>query len=249
MFPLDSVLHATGHRPWPMPGEPWLMSQSWHDLLFAHWRVDSEQLRALVPAALALDVCDGSAWVGIVPFHMTNVAPRGVAVTPFAFAFPELNVRTYVTVGDKPGVYFFSLDAASAVAVSTARTILGLPYFHAEMDVRPGEWVSYRSHRRQQNAPSVDFEGRYRPSGPVFHPRPGTLEYFLTERYCLYTTDAGGRPKRLEIQHPPWPLQPAEAEITRNTMASAQGIALTDAAPLLHFSKRQDMVAFGMHAV
>ena len=152
-FPLDSVFTATAHRPWPMPDEPWLMTQSWHDLLFAHWRVDADQLRRRVPAALPLDLFDGSAWVGIVPFHMTNVTPRGVPPLPFLSAFPELNVRTYVTRDDKPGVFFFSLDAANALAVTTARSILGLPYFQAEMTVHAGDWVTYRSHRLQPNAP------------------------------------------------------------------------------------------------
>ena len=249
MFPTDAVLAATAHRPWPMPDEPWLMTQSWHDLLFAHWRVEASALRSLVPAVLPLDLFDGSAWLGIVPFHMSNVSPRGVPPLPFVSAFPELNVRTYVTLGGKPGVFFFSLDASNAVAVTTARTVLGLPYFQADMTVTAADWVTYRSRRLQPNAPSAEFEARYRPSGPTFQAQPGTLEYFLTERYCLYTTDSAGTPKRLEIHHPAWSLRPAEAIITTNTMASAQGISLPDTAPLLHFAKRQDMIAFGMHAV
>jgi uncharacterized protein YqjF (DUF2071 family) len=112
------IIDITAHRPWPLPQAPWLMTQSWHNLLFAHWPVDAELLRAKLPAGLPLDLYDGQAWVGVVPFRMTNVAPRFVPVIPFISEFAELNVRTYVTVGEKRGVYFFSLDAESAVAVT-----------------------------------------------------------------------------------------------------------------------------------
>ncbi|MCU1386410.1 MAG: hypothetical protein JWL71_5107, partial [Acidobacteria bacterium] len=105
----DTILADTAHRPWPLPGRPWIMTQTWHDLLFAHWRVDVDELAALIPSGLELDLFSGEAWAGVVPFHMTNVAPRGVPSLPWVSAFAELNVRTYVRVGDKPGVYFFSL--------------------------------------------------------------------------------------------------------------------------------------------
>src|SRR5262249_15400018 len=122
------------HRPWPLPGGPWVLTQTWNDLLFAHWRVAKDRLAALVPPALELDLFDGQAWIGIVPFQMTNVAPRGVPALPWVSEFAELNVRTYVRVRDAPGVYFFSLDAASAVAVKVARTLFHLPYYLAAMD-------------------------------------------------------------------------------------------------------------------
>lgn len=242
-----AILLETTHRPWPMPAAPWLMTQTWHDLLFAHWRVDPARLRLRVPAAFPLDHFDGGAWIGIVPFRMTNVAPRGCPALPGLSAFPELNVRTYVRVEDRPGVYFFSLDAASLAAVLGARVLLNLPYFHADMQVdAAGEGTLYRSRRRRGVA---RFDATY---GPVGSPRPplhGTLEHFLTERYCLYHLSHRGRPYRLEIHHPPWPLQPASAAITRNTMVEAAGISLPDASPLLHFSRRQDMVAWGPQPV
>ena len=120
------------------------MTQSWHDLMFAHWPVDAETLRALVPAIFELDRFDGATWLGIVPFHMTNVTPRLVPALPWVSAFPELNVRTYVTVDGKPGVFFFSLDAGNPLAVGAARALLNLPYFSATMTVgeRDG-WVDY----------------------------------------------------------------------------------------------------------
>jgi uncharacterized protein YqjF (DUF2071 family) len=178
---------------------------------------------------------------------MTNVAPRGVGSIPFVSAFPELNVRTYVTLGGKPGVYFFSLDAGSAVAVTAARTLFGLPYYSATMAVNTeGERVTYRSRRESATPCTGEFVASYRALGPVKRPEAGTLEYFLTERYCLYTVDSEFRAHRLNIHHPRWPLQMAEAEIQVNTMADAAGIRLPSLAPLLHFSKRQDMVAWGM---
>ena len=224
------------------------MSQTWNDLLFAHWPIEVDVLRPRVPIGVELDLFDGHAWLGIVPFHMTNVAPRFTPALPWLSAFPELNVRTYVRVGHKPGVYFFSLDASNAVAVHTARAVFHLPYFTAEMHVDvSGGRVRYRSQRRGDSK-SV-FEAEYGPTGPASAPRIGSREEFLTERYCLYAADSSGRLHRLEIHHPPWPLQPADGIITRNTMADAAGIRLPDAIPLFHFSKRQDMIAWPMHRI
>ena len=239
------ILNITDHRPWPMPSSPWVMTQTWHDLLFAHWPVDAAMLREKIPPGFELDVFDGQAWVAVVPFHMSNVAPRGVPSLPWVSAFPELNVRTYVRVGGTPGVYFFSLDAGSAVAVAAARALAHLPYYTADMAVEAAaEWIRYRSRRTASGAAPAEFAARYRPIGEPQSPIEGTLEYFLTERYCLFTLDSGFHALRLDIHHPPWPLQSAEAEITVNTMADACGIRLPAMKPLLHFARRQDMVAW-----
>jgi uncharacterized protein YqjF (DUF2071 family) len=192
-------------------------------------------------------VFDGRAWLGVIPFHMSNVAPRGVPWLPFASAFPELNVRTYVTVGGKPGVYFFSLDAASQLAVMAARAVFHLPYHRATMEVEVGpRRVSYRSVREKSAA---EFAASYGPTGAASESRPGTLEHFLTERYCLYALTRAGQPRRLEIHHRPWPLQPADAQIAVNTMAAVSGITLPAVAPLLHFAKRLDVLAWPMTKV
>jgi uncharacterized protein YqjF (DUF2071 family) len=242
------LLDAVAHRPWPLPARPWVMTQSWHDLLFAHWAIDRDRLRALVPAGIEIDLHDGQAWLGIVPFHMTNVAPRGVPNLPWVSAFPELNVRTYVVRDRKPGVYFFSLDAANPLAVAAARALFNLPYYAARMHVETADGsVRYES-RRTGKQRTAALSCRYRPMGGVSVPVPGTLEHFLTERYCLYVVDSS-RVRRLEIHHRPWRLQPAELEIATNTMADAAGVSLPPAAPLLHFSARQDMVAFPMETV
>lgn len=222
------------------------MTQTWHHLLFAHWRVDLAALRALVPQALELDTFDGEAWLGVVPFFMTNVAPRGVPALPWLSAFPELNVRTYVRHRGRGGVFFFSLDATNRIAVRVARTLFHLPYFTADMNVATDDngRVAYESRRTDLKAPDARFMATYAPHTDPEPPRPGTLEHFLTERYCLFTMDRRGRTCRVDIHHPPWPLQGAEAEIRENTMAAAAGVTLPADTPLLHFSRRQDMVAW-----
>jgi uncharacterized protein YqjF (DUF2071 family) len=238
----DPRLDAIGHRPWPMPDRPWVMTQSWHDLLFAHWPVDERLLRPHVPAAFEVDRFDDTAWLGVVPFTMSNVTPRGMPALPWLSAFPELNVRTYVRPRDgKRGVFFFSLDAARLPAVLAARAAFRLPYFHASMQVsRAGDAVRYTSRRRGSRA---SFAATYGPIGPPFTAAHGSLEFFLTERYCLYHLDVLGRPSRMEIHHAPWDLQPARAEIAENTMADGLGLRL-EGAPLVHFAARQDVVAW-----
>lgn len=218
------------------------MVQTWLDLLFAHWPVDRALLRSIVPSAFDLDLYDGQAYVAVVPFSMTNVTFRGIPALPLVSTFPEMNVRTYVRVEDKPGIYFFSLDAASSLAVRMARLWLNLPYHRAEMSsVARADTVEYRSRRLGEPA---EFAATYEPKGSEEDPRPGSIEHFLTERYCLYAIDRSARPYRLDIHHLPWRLRSADARFDRNTVAAAAGIALPASAPLLHFSKRQDMVAW-----
>jgi uncharacterized protein len=234
------ILSEVAHRPWPLPRRPWLMRQTWHDLLFAHWPVEPALLRPLVPGSFELDTFEGAAWVGVVPFWMSGVALRGLPALP---AFPELNVRTYVTAGGRAGVYFFSLDAASSLAVWGARTFLNLPYFRARMSVSLPAEVQYTS-RRHGSGGAAEFRASYQPDGAPFHPADGTLEWFLTERYCLYHLDRRDTPTRLEIHHPRWFLQRAQASIEVNTMGRVNGVELPARPPFLLFAKRQDMVAW-----
>lgn len=244
-FPADLVLSEVGHRPWPRPAKPWVMRQSWHHLLFAHWPVDAQRVRSLLPAGLELELFDGKAWLGVVSFDMTNVGPRWFPPLPGLSSFPELNVRTYVTYRGKPGLYFFSLDARSSVAVWLARTLFRLPYFGASMEVKTeGEWIRYRSVRRADDGKTAEFQARYRPEG---QPKPAprdSLEAFLVERYCLYNLGHRRQMYRLQIQHPPWQLQPVEARIGVNTVAEPLGLTLPPSPPLLHYARRQDMVAY-----
>jgi uncharacterized protein YqjF (DUF2071 family) len=238
-----SILESTAHRPWPMPSAPWLMTQSWHRLLFAHWRVDVSEMCRAVPDVFDLDLFNGEAWLGVVPFYMTNVGLRAAPALPWLSAFPELNVRTYVRVGDRPGVYFFSLDAGRRLAVAAARALLNLPYYASVMNVE--RWdasVHYQSVRRGRGL--AEFHAIYEPTGTPFAAPVGSIEHFLTERYCLYHSDHRRRPYRLEIHHRPWSLQSAHATITRNTMAAATHLTINGSPALLHFARRQDMVAW-----
>jgi uncharacterized protein YqjF (DUF2071 family) len=238
-----TIVESTAHRPWPMPKAPWLMTQSWHDLLFAHWRVDKSELRRAVPAVFDLDLFNGEAWLGIVPFNMTNVGFRATPLLPWISAFPELNVRTYVRVGDRPGVYFFSLDAARWPAVAAARAFLNLPYYTADMRVEcRNDGVHYESTRRGRQP--AQFKATYDPLGAPFAASGDSIEYFLTERYCLYHHNRQSRPCRLEIHHRPWALQRARAAISVNTMAAASGLEIDGTPALLHFARRQDVVVW-----
>src|SRR4051812_32841432 len=244
----EEILRHQDHRPWPLPQPPWIMRQTWNDLLFAHWSISAEELRPLVPQEFALDLCDGMAWVGVTPFHMTDVAFRGMPPVPVLSSFPELNVRTYVSHKGRPGVFFFSLDAFNPPAVWGARLVYHLPYFYARMAAEVtegGEFgtkeVSYWSIRHR--SPHAEFEAVYRPTSAAALSAPGSLEHFLTERYRLYTVHQR-EVYGADIHHLPWQLQRAEAEIGRNLMASAAGITLPTEKPLLHFSKRMKVLVW-----
>jgi uncharacterized protein YqjF (DUF2071 family) len=241
---LKRILHDAAHRPWPLPAGPWVMTQSWHDLLFAHWPVDTPKLREHIPEPLEIDTFDGRAWLAVVPFRMTAVRLHGTPAVPWLSAFPELNVRTYVVCHGKPGVWFFSLDAGNSLAVTIARAWFHLPYFRARMRCSErNDWIEYSSQRAHSGAAPAAFEGRYRPVAPAFSAQRGTLDHFLTERYCLYALDRSRRLIRGEIHHRPWPLQHAEAEFAQNTMAESIRILLQPQ-PLLHFARRQDVLVW-----
>jgi len=232
------VLEELAHRPWPLPTSPWVMAQTWDDLLFAHWPVDPDVVRPYLPEELPLDVYDGQAWIGITPFVLRGLRLRGVPPAPYLSDFYELNVRTYATLAGKPGIWFFGLDASSRAVVVAARRTYRLPYFYARMTRRSdGDIFEHRSSRN-----SARFTGRYWPVGDVAPAEPGSLEYFLTERYCLYAHD-GERLYRADIHHPPWPLQRAGGEVDENTMPPA-GIELPTTEPLLHYSRRQDVLVW-----
>jgi uncharacterized protein YqjF (DUF2071 family) len=244
------MIDETSHRPWEMPSRPWALTMRWHDVLFMHWPVPRDLLRTLISPLLSVDTFDGTAWIGVVPFRMTGVRPRAVPSLPWLSAFPELNVRTYVTTAGKPGVWFFSLDAANPVAVRIARLVAQLPYYDARMSSAcSGNVVRYTSLRTHRGAPAAAFRGAFQPTGPIYHASPGTLDHWLTERYCLYTTDRHGQLWRGDIHHARWPLQPATVEVEVNTMTQQLGLRLPDTRPLLHFARRLEVVAWKLKRV
>lgn len=241
---MEAILQEVAHRPWGLPPGRWVMAQEWRDLLFAHWPVSAGILRKHIPEGLELDTHGGQAWVAVVPFLMSGVRLRYLPPIPGTSEFPELNLRTYVKRGGKPGVWFFSLDAANSLAVAVARAWFHLPYFRARMRCEESSgWIEYESLRIHAGAAPAIFCGRYRGTGNAFRAKAGSLEHFLVERYCLYSARQDGQLLRGEIHHPAWELQLAEAELTDNSIGTPLGSALLGK-PLLHFSRRQDVVAW-----
>lgn len=222
----------------------------WRELLFAHWAVDASVVRPLIPAGLKLDLFEESCYVGAVPFLMERVTPRLVPPLPGLHAFPELNLRTYVTHGGKPGVWFFSLDAGQKLAVRVARRFFHLPYFDARFEIAlAGSQVNYSSVRTHRAVPAATFSATYQATGPVYRSAAGSLDAWLTERYCLYSADALHRIYRGEIDHQPWPLHKAAAIIHRNTLGDWLGIELNHPPAALHFAKSLDVCAWNVTRV
>jgi uncharacterized protein len=208
------------------------MGQTWESLLFAHWRVDADALRRLVPETLRLQTHDGSAWLGMTPFRISGLRLRGTLPLPGMSGFLELNVRTYVTAGGKPGIWFFSLDASSRAAVAAARSTYRLPYRHARIDAWEGSF-------RADTDGGGSFRARYHGVGMPAPAERATLEHFLAERYCLY---AGDGELRAEIHHAPWPLQVAEAEVEHRGIAPVE----LEGEPICHYARRQDVVIWSL---
>lgn len=238
----EEILQSTAHRLWPVPAHPWIMRQTWRNLLFAHWPTEASRLRPLIPAVLELDLRDGTSWIAVTPFRLTELRLRGLPPIPGTSNFLELNVRTYVRYQERPGVFFFSLDAASLAAAKGARASYHLPYFHAKMSQKQTlTGFEYRSRRRGDKNP--ELVARYTPVSAVQQPRPGSLEQWLVERYCLYAPHKD-RLYRADIHHVPWPLQEASAEFELNTMAQAAGIELPNVDPICHFAKELEVLVW-----
>lgn len=231
------------HRPWPLPHLPWTMRQIWSDLLFAHYPINYDVLRKLVPEALQIDSYDGMCWIGVVPFRMSGIRLRGLPSIPGTNEFPELNVRTYVTIDGKPGVYFFSLEASNLLAVKGAQSIYHLPYSHAKMTMNSHPFHIEFESTRLQNA-KIALACSYRPISEPFQAAKGSFEEWMAERYCFYTLNSSGTVLRCDILHEPWTLQKAEAEFTHNSMLLQQGITVESDAPILHFAKKIEVRAW-----
>jgi len=216
-----------------------LLSMTWRDLLFAHWAVDPETVARRLPEGVAVDTYEGDAYLGIVPFVMEDLRVRG---SPFGLDFGELNLRTYVTVDGEPGVYFFNLDANDRLGVGVARRLFRLPYYRAAMDVETtGEGtdrrVTFESRRRTPGAAPARFDATYGPDGAFSESDPGSLAAFLTERYRFYTTDDGGRVYYGDVDHEPWSLAPAWADVRDETLFRANQFEPPSGDPLLHFAE------------
>ncbi|MBK1883519.1 DUF2071 domain-containing protein [Luteolibacter pohnpeiensis] len=237
----ESLRHLD-HRPWPLPDQSWIWRQSWLDLAFIHYRVSRNQLAPLLPRGVEPQEFDGSSWLGLVPFRMAGISRRPLPFFPGLSSFPELNLRTYVEVEGKPGVWFFSLDADSWQLVFGGRQFYGLPYHLARMKQEWVDgWCEFSSQRRKGNA---HFQGRYRPLDDPFTAKTGSFEHWAAERYCLYSQNRKRQLVRAEVHHQPWPLQQAEVEIRESTILSAVGISPMDSDPICHFSSGVHVISF-----
>lgn len=241
---MGTTQEPASHRPRPLPEGSWATSQRWSDLLFAHWPMRAAAIESLLPNGLEADLSHGSAWLGVVPFQIERLEVRGLPLLPGMRNFPEIKLRTYVRESQTgtPGIYCFSLDVGSLLAVTLGRGLYHLPCHWAQMRVEPrGEReFSFYSRRLMARKP-VRFIARYRGLGPshkLIQPRPGTLEHFLSERPYMFIRDALGRVLRAEVHTIPAQLEEAEAEIEQNDLATACGLTLPDTPPLLHYARR-----------
>jgi uncharacterized protein YqjF (DUF2071 family) len=236
------ALDYIDHRPWPLPDRRWLWRLSWLDLLFIHQPISVSAMQKLVPQQLQVDTFEGTAWISTVPFRMAEMMPKNVPCISMFRSFPELNVRTYVTDGKKPGVFFFSLDTTSLPLVLGARTLYGLPYYKSSMACeKRGEWFEYTSNRRLRTA---CFEARYRPIGDAIDAPPGSFEHWSAERYCLYSRHLG-RLLRLEVHHAPWVQRMAEVELLCSSMLDVINARPESSEMRCYFSQGVDVVSYG----
>ena len=239
-----AALRAVGHRPHPVPARPWAGGQTWEHLLFAHWSLDPSTMAAAVPPGLELDLFDGRAWLAITPFRLRGLRARFLPPVPCVNPFLEANVRTYVRRGGLAGIWFFSLDATSRLAVTGARVLNALPYRHARGRITvAGASVDYRLHRTDPAHGAARLDASYAPRGPAEEPAPGSLEHFLVERYCLFAVRGGGEIVRTDIHHRPWRIHPAHGEVHHEGLVPPALGPVPDP-PLLHVARRQDVLVW-----
>ena len=220
------------------PRGPGLMHQNWGSLLFMHWPISASELRSLIPHQLSIDEFDGTAWIAVVPFTMWGIRPVGLPPVPGLSAFHELNVRTYVTYQGVPGVWFFSLDANSKLAVWGARRFYSLPYRFAQMTLnRTGKTIHYSSTRLETEFGNADFKASWTIGTDLPVSQSGSLTHFLTERYCLYSI-RNERVCRCRIYHNPWPLKTARLNSYSSTMIETLGLGSPAVEPILHHAEK-----------
>ncbi|KAB2334776.1 DUF2071 domain-containing protein [Cytobacillus depressus] len=239
-----------GHRPWQLPSKHWIMRQTWSNLFFTHWPIAPEILRPYIPQSLQIDTFNRYAWVGIILFVMEGIYPRGLNYKSILPSFPEINVRTYVQCDDKPGIYFLSIDVGDWASYTIAKRWFRLPYFSSHVSFQKEDQTFQFGSKRKGNSNSpITFNGKYIPLPKIFYPKKGTLDHWLTERYCLYSKDQRGNLYCGEIHHRPWPLQYAESEIHMNTLLSPFNIDLNEVKPISHYSKGVDSLIWNIKKV
>ncbi len=244
------------------PASTPVMYQRWRDLLFVHWSFDPEVVASTLPQDVEVDTFEGRAYVGLVPFTMRGVRPRGLPAVPWLSDFHETNIRTYAYVDGRPGVWFYSLDAANPVAVQIARTLFKLPYYHARMDLRrttsfegsesgdlDGEQIQYRTRRLGPGPRGSGADLAYRTEPGTRRATPGTLEHFLVERYLLFTAGARGRVYSGQVHHEPYPIQDATLQRLDEDLMAAVGFEVPPEPPLVHYAAGVDVEIFALEAI
>ncbi len=226
-----------------------IMHQNWGKLLFMHWRIEEKLLRPLIPERLEIDTFDGSAWIAIAPFTMWGIRafPPFIPPVPGLSSMHELNVRTYVHFDRVPGVWFFSLDCNSTAAVLGARMFFYLPYYNAEIKLQPeGLTIHYCLNRTDD--PPAAFDTSWKTGERLPYSDSGTLEFFLTERYCLYS-EHNNKIYRARIYHDPWRLQQASLTSLSSTMIESHGLPTPAGDPLLHYAEEISVDIWGLEKV
>ncbi|RUL49875.1 YqjF family protein [Lysinibacillus antri] len=217
-----------------LPSFPWIMKQTWSENLFVHYPVKKEHLQKLIPKPLQLDTYDNRAWVSIVPYFIQNMRGHGMPAIPGTKEFAGFNLRTYVRANEKPGVYFFHLGASNWFATKGAKTFFQLPYFYEDIRMdKEKEMVHFQAPGKLVCA----YKGASKP----YHPSKGSLDEWLVERYCLYTTNQKGKLFQGNILHPSWVLYDAEAEFQENTLLSRYNITPESDRPILHFAHKREV--------
>lgn len=236
------ALRSVAHRPWPIPQRAWSWRQSWCDLLLAHWRVDVDAVRALVPPPLVVEEREGSAWIGMTPLRLRDVAHRPFPEPPGLSSYTALGLQVCVACEGRSGSLVLGLDLDGRLGVWAARRLLQLPATRARMhaDIAP-DGVRYRSVRERSTTPAV-FDAVYRATSPPFEAKAGSLEHWLAERYCLYARGAEGALFRIDLHHAPWPLQRAEAIVHENDLFRAHGVPEPQEPALVSFVRRLDVL-------
>ena len=231
---IEEIISQTGHRLRPLPKMPWLMALNEEHVLFMHWPLPVEQLRPLVPPKMEIDTYNGQAWLSLIPFRMGNLHLRDLPPVPGTSTVIQVGLRTYIHVNHEPAIYYLTLYADNLLYMWIARHLFQLPYHKAQMKFNQNDaGFHFECH---DPASGAEFVGSYRPFGHSSPAKPGSLEYFLLERYTLFAQSPEGGLYRGEVHHLPWPVQSVEVKIERNTIPNTVGITLPQTDPLLHFS-------------
>jgi uncharacterized protein len=228
-------------------GSP-IMYQSWGKLLFLHWQIPVDALRPLIHERLGIDTFDGQAWISLTPFTVWDARPIFVPPLPWVSDFHEVNVRTYVHLDGVPGVWFFSLDANSLVAVMAARTFFRLPYHNASISLEQQDGTIIYASTREGSTTPAELNATWTIGTNLPQAEPGSLNFFLVERYCLYTSD-GDKVYRCRIHHRPWPLQEAILSTYHSTLMETDGLPTPVGEPLLHCGGPVDVEVWPLEEV